>query len=272
MVVFALVAGGFALALLVLIYWRTAQRYEGLRDEVDRLQVVQRDMSSDVRTRLEEGEKVLDHVEHEIRPRLERLEPSVADLSSTLQENLPTLTEARERLEAMEGRVAEAEAEVRAALSTGKEKAEARSERIENAVRTLRNAADERLADLGARLTQLETDAAERVPSEDDDEGTQEPQLDFEVIGEDDHADDLAGAGAPVAQGAGPVALQTAGPVVLQTAGPVVPQGAGQATNEGDRGTPGEVVATADAPGGGRWVVVLLALVAGIALVITALA
>ena len=233
MVVVSLIAGGLALALLVLIYWRTAQRYQGLQDEVERLRVVQRDMSSDVRARLEEGAKTWEHVEREMRPRLEQLEPSVADLSAALQENLPALNEARARPVAVEGRIARAEADLRAALEGGEERAEERAERIEQAVRTLRNAADERLAELSARVAQLET-PPEPVPAD-------EPDIDFDVVAE----------GAPETDEEAALAAATDA----------------EATYGSSRGTPAP-----DRSGkGGRWVVILLALVTGLALVFTAL-
>ena len=52
-------SGGIALALLVVIYWRTAKRYESLQAEVERLRTVQKDMTSDVRARIEEGQKAV---------------------------------------------------------------------------------------------------------------------------------------------------------------------------------------------------------------------
>ena len=93
-----LIAGLFALALLVVLYWRTAQQIARLKAEAERLRVVQRDLTTDVRSRLEEGARTWESVEHEVRPRLDQLEPSVADITATLEEHLPGMGEARERL------------------------------------------------------------------------------------------------------------------------------------------------------------------------------
>lgn len=150
--------------LLLVVIFRLGGRLDGLRADIERLRVVQRDMSSDVRARLDEGARSWESVESEVRPRLDHLEPSVADLSAALEENLPALSEARARLEGMESRVAEAEASLATALETGDHDQGERFERIEAAVRTLRNAADERLAELATRVTGLE-DVAEEAPA-----------------------------------------------------------------------------------------------------------
>ena len=142
--------------LLIAVLVRLGARFEGLKAELERLRVVQRDMSSDVRARLDEGARTWESVEAEMRPRLAQLEPSVADLSAALEENLPALSEARSRLEDVEGRVSATEARVYTALETGAQEGEERFERIEAAVRTVRDAADERLADLAARVHALE--------------------------------------------------------------------------------------------------------------------
>jgi len=146
--------------LLIAILVRLGARYEAMKAELDRLRVVQRDMATDVRARLDEGVRTWESVEAEMRPRLEQLEPSVADLSAALEENLPALSEARARLEEVEARVSATEARVFTALETGTQDHEERFERIEAAVRTLRDAADERLAELATRVGTLEARAA----------------------------------------------------------------------------------------------------------------
>ncbi len=154
-----LLAALVAIGLLLTVMIRMARRFEDLTAEQERMKVVQRDMGSDVRTRLDEGAKTWESVEGEIRPKLEhleRLEPSVADLSASLAENLPALAEARQRLEAVEDATQGTESRVTAALEAGANETAERCERIEDAVRTLRNAADERLADVTARITALE--------------------------------------------------------------------------------------------------------------------
>lgn len=148
-----------AVGLMLVVLVRMGKRYDALQADFDRLKVVQRDMSTDVRTRLDEGTKTWEAVESEVKPRLtelEALEPSVADLASALEENLPALAEARRRLEAVEEKSAGTEARVSAALEASATEAGERLERIEDAVRTLRNAADERLAELAGRVTALE--------------------------------------------------------------------------------------------------------------------
>ena len=228
-----LLAGGLALVLLVIIYWRTAQRYEALKADVDRMQVVQRDMTTDVRSRLEEGARGWDRVESELTPRLDRLEPSLADLSATLDENLPALTEARARLEKLEAEFEAVEADLRSAHASGAQEAIERAGRIEAAVRTLRNAADERLADLSARITALEPEPAPEA---------------------DEQEEERAAEGADVAWvDAHPASDEVA--LVVSSADGDAPSGAG-------RGTPPARRA--------GWVVVVLALVAGLALVIAA--
>ena len=156
-----------AVGLMVMVLVRMGKRYDDLQAEFDRLKVVQRDMSTDVRTRLDEGTKTWEAVESEVKPRLtqlEALEPSVADLSSALEENLPAMAEARQRLEAVEERSTGTESRVTAALEAASTEQGERFERIEEAVRTLRNAADERLADLAARVTSLEETATAPSP------------------------------------------------------------------------------------------------------------
>lgn len=148
-----------AVGLMVVVLLRMGKRYETLQAEFDRLKIIQRDMSTDVRTRLDEGTKTWEAVEAEVKPRLtqlEALEPSVADLSSALEENLPALTEARQRLEAVEAKADGTDSRVTAALEAGSSETGERFDRVEEAVRTLRNAADERLADLAGRVSALE--------------------------------------------------------------------------------------------------------------------
>jgi chromosome segregation ATPase len=166
--VLLLIATLVVVGLLVAVLLRMGARFDAMRAEVERLRVVQRDMSSDVRARLEEGARSWESVDSEVRPRLDQLEPSVADLSASLDEHLPALATAHKRLEEVEARTAEAEARtaetearVVRALETGSEEEEERFERLEAAVRTLRNAADERLADLAARVSTLESRSEE---------------------------------------------------------------------------------------------------------------
>ncbi len=142
--------------LLLVVIFRLGTRLDGVRAEVERLRVVHRDMSSDVRTRLEEGARSWASLDTDLRPRLEQLEPAVADLGAALDENLPALSDARGRLEGVEQRVAAACERLDIALASDTQEQEQRFERIEEAVRTLRHAADERLADLGDRLRALE--------------------------------------------------------------------------------------------------------------------
>lgn len=145
-----------ALALLLVLYWRTSQRILEMRDTVERLKVMTRDMSADVRARLDEGSRTWENVEHEMRPRIEQLEPTVADLSATLDEHLPAMGEARSRLERMEERTAEMQGSLQEKLDREALAQAERLARIEDAVRTLRDAADERLSDVAARVTALE--------------------------------------------------------------------------------------------------------------------
>lgn len=260
-----LTVAGCALALLLFLYWRAAQAHTRLRDEVERLHVQQRDMTADIRARLEDGAMARDQIEGEMRPRLDVLEPSVADLSATLDENLPTLKESRARLESVETRVAQAEAELRAALEASDQAAGERAERIEQAVRTLRNAADERLADLGARMGRLEGDAGPALGDEpnagsespksdggdsDDSDLEDGPEIDFAVMEDVQAADE---AGVEAADSDEEAALVGAAD--------------GDGTSAESRGTP----AQSRSGTGGRWVLVLLALVTGLALVLTAL-
>ncbi len=156
-----LVATLVVVGLLVMVLFRMGARVDALRSELERLRVVHRDMSSDVRTRLNEGARTWESVDAEIRPRLDQLEPSVADLSASLEEHLPALGDANKRLEEVESRSAETEARVVQALEAGREEDGERFERVEAAVRTLRNAADERLVDLAARVGALESRAEE---------------------------------------------------------------------------------------------------------------
>ena len=145
-----------ALGLMLAVLLRTQKRYDAVRTELERMKVVQRDMSTDVRARLEESARTWESVESEVRPRLAQLEPSVADLSAALSTHLPALAEAGERLEAVEERIGGSEARVSAVLERLDLESTERFERLEDAVRTLRNAADARLVDLGARLGALE--------------------------------------------------------------------------------------------------------------------
>ena len=173
-----------AVGLMVVVLLRMGKRYDDLRAEFDRLKVVQRDMSTDVRTRLDEGSKTWEAVEEEVKPRLtqlEALEPSVADLSAALEENLPALSEARQRLESVEEKAAGTESRVTAAIEAGATETAERCDRIEEAVRTLRNAADERLADLAGRVAALEEAAPSPEPAlvgaEDEDDSVVPPPL-----------------------------------------------------------------------------------------------
>ena len=177
-----------AVGLMVVVLLRMGKRYDDLRAEFDRLKVVQRDMSTDVRTRLDEGSKTWEAVEEEVKPRLtqlEALEPSVADLSAALEENLPALSEARQRLESVEEKAAGTESRVTAAIEAGATETAERCDRIEEAVRTLRNAADERLADLAGRVAALEEAAPSPEPAlvgaEDEDDSVVPPPLPFAV-------------------------------------------------------------------------------------------
>ncbi|MDF1700306.1 MAG: hypothetical protein P1V36_04030 [Planctomycetota bacterium] len=182
--VFLTLATLVAVGLMVAVLLRMGRRHDDLQAEFERLKVVQRDMSTDVRTRLDEGSKTWEAVESEVKPKLqqlEALEPSVADLSAALAENLPALSDARQRLEAVEERTTGTESRVTAALEANTSEAGERFERIEEAVRTLRNAADERLADLAGRVTSLEDrtpEATSDSPLEDtSNRGADEPVL-----------------------------------------------------------------------------------------------
>ncbi|MDA1194822.1 MAG: hypothetical protein O2894_06525 [Planctomycetota bacterium] len=163
-----LVAVGLMIAILI----RQGGRTDALHAEVERMKVAQRDTATDVRARLEAGAETWAQVENEMRPRLaalEALEASVADLGASLDENLPALIEARTRLEAVEGRADDVEAQVAAKLGTDAFEAAAREsedriQRVEQALRTLRDAADARLADLAARLSVVEAHAANAEP------------------------------------------------------------------------------------------------------------
>ena len=173
-----------AVGLMVAVLLRMGKRYDTLQAEFDRLKVVQRDMSTDVRARLDEGTKTWEAVEEEVKPRLtqlEALEPSVADLSAALEENLPALSEARQRLESVEEKAAGTESRVTAAIEAGATETAERCDRIEEAVRTLRNAADERLADLAGRVAALEEAATSPEPAlvgaEDEDDSVVPPPL-----------------------------------------------------------------------------------------------
>ena len=152
-----------AVGLMVAVLVRMGKRYDALQAEFDRLKVVQRDMSTDVRSRLDEGTRTWEAVESELRPRIEAIDPlkaSIQEMRTALDENLPALGEARRRLEAVEEQGAGTEARVTAALETAAQDVDARFDRIEEAVRTLRNAADERLADLAGRVSALEDASA----------------------------------------------------------------------------------------------------------------
>ena len=223
-----------AVGLMVVVLLRMGKRYDDLQAEFDRLKVVQRDMSTDVRTRLEEGSKTWEAVESEMKPRLAALEPSVADLTASLEENLPALSEARRRLEAAEGRVEETESRVAAALETSATEAGERFERIEEAVRTLRNAADERLADLAGRVTALE-EAATAAPGE---VHASEPEPALVHVGAED--DD-----------------EPAAP-------PPIPRHRGSAT-----GSPG--TESRGTSGTGRWVLIVLAVAIGLIALVAAM-
>lgn len=162
-----LAAGLLALVLLLVLYWRTAQQIALLKAESERLRVVQRDMSADVRARLDEGARTWESVEHEMRPRLDQLEPSLADLTATIEEHLPGVGEARQRVEdlatrltALEERYAEVEGELRETLGAGVAETGVRFEHVEGAIRTLRDAADQQLADVQGRVATLEEAAA----------------------------------------------------------------------------------------------------------------
>jgi len=163
MIVVTLLAGGCALALLVVIYWRAARRTEALQGDLKRLQVLQRDMSSDVRSRLEEGARSWNAVERDLLPRLDAIEPSLADLSAALEENLPTLAKSGARLERLEGKLAQMEADLGSARQESGEAA-GQAECLEAALRSLRNGVEERLADLSARLQALEAPIFEAAP------------------------------------------------------------------------------------------------------------
>jgi chromosome segregation ATPase len=154
----ALIIGGLvALVLLVMLFWRAAGQIAELNGTISRLEVVQRDMTSDVRRRLQEGAETWESVESDIRPRVDQLETAVADLGASVEENLPAMTEARRRLVRVEERVAEVAAAVQEGLGAAEETTNARLERIEEAIRTLRDAADGRLGEIGERLSALET-------------------------------------------------------------------------------------------------------------------
>ncbi len=169
-------AGLVALALLLVLYWRTSQRIVEMRDTIERLKVMTRDMSADVRARLDEGSRNWENVEHEIRPRVEQIEPALADLSSTLEEHLPAMGEARSRLDRMEAQAAEQQTALQTELQSEfrqmlDREALAQAERlarIEEAVRTLRDAADERLSDVATRVAALEEPSPEPDPIEAD--------------------------------------------------------------------------------------------------------
>ena len=224
--------------LLIVVLFRMGGRFDALRAELERMRVVQRDMSSDVRARLDEGARTWESVEAEVRPRLEQLEPSVADLSAALDENLPALSEARARLEEVEGRVADTEARVVTALEAGTEEGAERFERVEAAVRTLRNAADERLADLAARVTVLES-----APDAEGSESIHPEAAAFDDAPGDDAPGDDA---------------ETDGDLVTIGAAAIGAAGAHTASSRGTgRGRK---------KSGRRWVLVVLVLVAGLAL------
>lgn len=233
-----LIATLVVVGLLVVVLFRMGGRFDGLRDELERLRVVQRDMSSDVRARLDEGARSWESVEAEVRPRLDQLEPSVADLSASLDEHLPALATAHKRLEEVEARATETEARVVRALETGSEEDEERFERIEAAVRTLRNAADERIADLAARVGALEAHAeAVRLA-----QAAQADEAALAATGEHPGlAQEAADAESEEDASLEPVAMETRS---------AAPRGTGSAR----KGT------------SGRWVVVVLVLVTGLAI------
>lgn len=180
-------AGLVALALLLALYWRTSQRIAEMNETMERLKVMQRDMTADVRARLDEGARAWENVEHEMRPRVEQLEPAIADLSSTLEEHLPAMGEARTRLKEVEEHAAAMQAKLEREAKVSSE----RIDRIEDAVRTLRDAADERLADAASLLDSV----AARVATLEEGDA---------VAGEDPVAAVEAATDAPATYGSGP--------------------------------------------------------------------
>ncbi len=65
-----LVATLIVVGLLIVVLFRMGARMDGLRAELERMRVVHRDMSSDVRARLDEGARTWESVEAEVRPPL----------------------------------------------------------------------------------------------------------------------------------------------------------------------------------------------------------
>jgi chromosome segregation ATPase len=180
-----LAAAGAALVLLLVLFWRLAQRIAAQQEAVERLQVVQRDMNNDVRARLDEGARTWESVEHEMRPRIDQLEPSVADLAASLAEHLPVMGEARRRLERVEERAAEIDATQREGLEQHARETRERIERIEEAVRALRDAADGQLAELARRVDAreaMEVDVAlPKEPSSEEAEPLADPAAAMEA-------------------------------------------------------------------------------------------
>jgi DNA repair exonuclease SbcCD ATPase subunit len=156
-----LVAGLLAVLLLVVLYARGAQRLTVLRAQVERMQVVQRDMTADVRARLEQGATAWTTVDRDLKPRLDGIEASQAELAATLDAQLPALGEVRSRLATLEERVPELEADLRHAAGGRSEAIDARLDQMAEEVRALRIAHDERVAAVAARVVKLERAGAE---------------------------------------------------------------------------------------------------------------
>ena len=138
----------------------------------------------EIQHRLDETMEQVEYVRTDLRPRIEQLEPAVADLSAKVEERIPVVNEAGARVERVEERLTQAEDkaaeaarqsedaserlaanEARVAELIGTQAGEqgTRIERMEEAVRVLRNTTEERLRELAERVSTLEERPAPEV-------------------------------------------------------------------------------------------------------------
>jgi predicted nucleic acid-binding Zn-ribbon protein len=144
-----LIGGAVAIALLLIVMIRTTQRYRMLDLEVQRLRKAHHDGTLDARSRLEDASKALEALEESVGPRIEAIEPHLADVGSRLdevEERLGALVPALEAAGRRESEVQEVLDEAHGHLERAAETAREVGERfgtVEEEVRDLRTRLEE---------------------------------------------------------------------------------------------------------------------------------
>jgi chromosome segregation ATPase len=132
-----------AVALLLAFQLRLARRQEATAEVVRRLQKAHREGTLDARSRLEEASKALERLEETVAPRLEGLEPHLADVGSRLDEvegRVEAIAPGIEGAEARWGAAEESLQDARAQLGRAEETARGLAERFGELEEALRDA------------------------------------------------------------------------------------------------------------------------------------